>query len=428
MAIRGFGLALMVVLLVTSGCRGQDGATHSPPTETAAPVTSLAYGPIWVLDAMNGSPVIAGTRLTLSMGENGYGGSDGCNRFALATEEGAPAVRDDGSIAFAQPGTTLALCPRPKGIMTQADVYLQTLSRGRSIRIQGDLLEILDQEGEVRLVFVNMAPLYGSPEDLPGTAWRLLSDRPDTIGVAAPTLAFWSDGFLGGTASYYGYVAEYEKYGTHPIVRSISLTGSDDIHPNRVLGPRYLRFIKDLRDTSGHSVYQEGGDRRLRIRTDSGDALDFEELRPVVDSISGAEWHLISFIEVRYEEARAGGPPCPENVFPGTQIVARFTETSVRGTAGHREYGHDGLHLFEAGAEEEYGVDSDDGDILSARGRCPRVQGQGNELDIAAQEGRYLAILPELTRYMIFGDRLAVLTNSKQVLLFEMGRPTSASP
>ena len=428
MAIRGFWLALMVVLLVTSGCRDQDGATRSPPTETAAPITSLTFGKIWVVDSMNGSPVIAGTRLTLSIGVNGYSGSDGCNRFARATEEDAPVVRDDGSIAFSQPGTTLALCSRPKGIMTQADVYLQTLSRGRSIRIQGDVLEILGQEGEVRLVFVNMAPLYGSPEDLTGTAWRLLSDRPDTISVDAPTLAFWSDGFLGGTASYYGYVAEYEKYGTHPIVRSISLTESDDIRPNRVLGPRSLRFIKDLRDTSGHSVYQERGDRRLRIRTDSGDALDFEELRPVVDSISDAEWHLISLIEVRYEEARAGGPPCPENVFPGTQIVARFTETSARGTAGHREYGHHGLDLFEAGAEREDEVDSDDGDIVSARGRCPRVHGKGNELDIAAQEDRYLAILPELTRYMIFGDRLAVSTNSKQVLLFEMGRRTSASP
>ena len=294
MAIRGFWLALMVVLLVTSGCRGQDGATRSPPTETAAPITSLAFGKIWVLDSMNGSPVIAGTRLTLSIGENRYGGSDGCNRFTGRLHEGdgdVPAIADDGSIAFAQPGTTLVLCSRPKGIMTQADVYLQTLSRGRSIRIQGDLLEILDQDGEVRLVFVNRAPLYGSSEDLTGTAWRLLSDRPETIGVNAPTLAFWSDGFLGGTASYYGYVAEYGKYGTHPIVRSISLTGSDDIHPNRVLGPRYLRFIKDLSNTSGHSVYQEGGDRRLRIRTDRGDALDFEELRPVVDSISGAEWH-----------------------------------------------------------------------------------------------------------------------------------------
>ena len=137
-----------------------------------------------------------------------------------------------------------------------------------------------------------------------------------------------------------------------------------------------------------------------------------------------------SFPLLKYDTKRRGPEAhlAPRNVFPSTQIVARFTETSVRGTAGHREYVHDGLDLLQAGAAEEDEVDSDDGDILSAKGRCPRVQGQGNELDIAAQEDRYLAILPELTRYMIFGDRLAVLANSKQVLLFEMGRRTSTSP
>lgn len=35
------------------------------------------------------------------------------------------------------------------------------------------------------------------------------------------------------------------------------------------------------------------------------------------------------------------------------------------------------------------------------------------------QGERYLELLPQLRRYMIFGDRLVVLTDPHQVLLFQ---------
>ena len=53
-------------------------------------------------------------------------------------------------------------------------------------------------------------------------------------------------------------------------------------------------------------------------------------------------------------------------------------------------------------------------------GRCPREDGEdASEQDTAGHAERYLKLLPQLRRYMIFGDRLVVLTDSHQVLLFQ---------
>ena len=112
-----------------------------------------------------------------------------------------------------------------------------------------------------------------------------------------------------------------------------------------------------------------------------------------------------------------------ENVLPGSDIVARFTATTVRGTVNGREYSRDdlGLSMVRPGVSSTdglAGLDPRYNDLPD--GRCPREDGEEViERDPAAQVERYLAILPELRRYMIFGDRLVVLTDSHQALLFQ---------
>ena len=140
----------------------------------------------------------------------------------------------------------------------------------------------------------------------------------------------------------------------------------------------------------------------------------------MVDNISGTEWRLKSFIEVREGENRAGGPPCIENVLHGANIVARFTEMSVSGTAGSMEYSHDNLNLSVVRPGESVADGSDDKDTDLPRGRCPGEDSEKADVrDVAGQAERYLELLTQLRRYMIFGDRLVVLTDSQQALLFQ---------
>ena len=383
-------------------------------------------GPIWVAETLNGRPVIRETVLTLSTYEDSAGGYDGCNRFAGSHEDGSHVAKPDGTISFFPVfGQTLAGCGWRRE--AQGERYQEALADGREYQVLDNRLEIRDGSGKVRLVLVNKSPLVGVPEDLTGTAWRLVSTDGKTPRGIPPTLAFWDEAFVGGTVADYGFVAQYDKWKTTIRVRSTAVTGAETSRVSRISDRNVRDFLQGIGSYGGHAVREEAGIRLLRIRTGRGYPLDFEELMPAVDRISDTEWSLQSFIEVRREEYRAGGPPCVENVLPGPDIVARFTEMTVSGTVSRKEYSRDDLSLSmvrpgESSTDGLAGLDPRYNDLPD--GRCPREDGEeAGERDAAGQAARYLELLPQLRRYMIFGDRLAVLTDSHQALLFQADRP-----
>ena len=416
---------LSILLLAFSLACGGSGSTYEPaqdgPTATPGPMST--DGPIWVAERLNGKPVIKGTVLTLSTTEDGGGGYDGCNRFAGSHEDGSLVARPDGTISFPGFGGTLAFCDHPRGTMAQQDSYLEALADAKQYQVQDHRLQIRDGSGNLRLVMINKSPLVGVAEDLTGTAWRLTSIDGKAPRGIPPTLAFWDEAFVGGTVASYGFVAQYDKWRTNIRVRSMAMTGAGIKRPTDIPDGEARDFLEGFGWLTGHAVREEGGIRFLRLRTINGSSPDFEELMPVVDDISGVDWRLQSFIEVRWHEFRAGGPPCVENALPGTSILATFTETVVRGTVDGREYSRDNLSLSmvrpgESSTEGLAGLDPFSNDLPD--GRCPRGDGEeAIERDAAGQVERYLELLPKLQRYMIFGDRLVVLTDSHQALLFE---------
>jgi heat shock protein HslJ len=383
-------------------------------------------GPIWVAERLNGKPVIRGTVLTLSTSEDGGGGYDGCNRFTGIHEDGSLVARPDGTISFPGFGGTLAFCDHPRGTVTQQDSYLEALADAKQYQVQDHRLQIRDGSGNLRLVMVNKSPLVGDAADLTGTAWRLTSSDGKAPRGMPPTLAFWDEAFVGGTVADYGFVAQYDKWRTGYRIRSLAVTGAETRRVSRIKDRKVRDILQAIGGWDRHAVRDEDGIRLLRVRTGSGSPVDFQELMPAMNQISDAKWRLRSFIEVRRHEFRAGGPPCVENALPGSDIVARFTETSVRGIVDRREYNRDDLGLSvvtpgESSADGLAGLDRrgtglPDGECLS------EDEKDGIERDPAAQVERYLELLPKLQRYMIFGDRLVVLTDSHQALLFQAER------
>ena len=412
---------LALLLALSWACGGPRDMLISPqdtPSPTQTPMS--AAGQIWVLETLNGAPVIEGTELTLSIGETDAGGLDGCNSFFGSHEDGSLVARSDGTISFPGFGRTLAMCGLPPQA-AQSDSYRAALADGTEYQILGNRLEIRDSSGKVRLVMINKSPLVGEAVDLTGTAWRLVSfDGKSPRGIP-PTLAFWDERFVGGTVDGYGFAAQYDKWKASFRVRTITLTEAGTTWGSRILDQDVRDFLLGgIGRSGGYAVREEEGTRLLRIRTGGGAPLDFKELMPMVDNISGTEWRLKSFIEVREGENRAGGPPCIENVLHGANIVARFTEMSVSGTAGSMEYSHDNLNLSVVRPGESVADGSDDKDTDLPRGRCPGEDSEKADVrDVAGQAERYLELLTQLRRYMIFGDRLVVLTDSQQALLFQ---------
>ena len=416
----------LLLLAITLACGGSENVRIEPqevPTSTPSPMA--VDGPIWVLEILNGDAAIEGTALTLSIYEDSAGGYDGCNHFAGSHEDGSHVAQPDGSISFPGFGQTLAGCGWRRE--ARGERYQEALADGREYQVLDNRLEIRDGSGKLRLVLVNKSPLVGVAEDLTGTAWRLVSTDGKAPRGIPPTLSFWDEAFVGGTVADFGFVAQYDNWRTSFRVRSTAVTGAQTSRVSRISEQEVRGFLQGIGSYGGHAVREEAGIRLLRIRTGRGYPLDFEELMPAVDKISDTDWSLRSFIEVRWEEYRYGGPPCVENVLPGSDIVARFTEMTVSGTVSRKEYSRDDLSLSvvrpgESSTDGLAGLDPWFNDLPD--GRCPREDGEeAGERDAAGQAARYLELLPQLRRYMIFGDRLVVLTDSHQALLFQADRP-----
>ena len=185
-----------------------DASAPTPTTDgpdvsrSPSPDIELAAEGTWVLELLDGRPVIEDSAITLRIGDDWFDGIDGCNSYGGQSRDGTPVVGADGVFKI-PPGVvaTQMLCLGPEGVMDQADAYMSAFMQGKRYRVPGERLEILDGEDEVRLVFIRQAPLRGSPIDLEGTAWRLLQEADTDGDVRAPTMVFLDDRLLTGVTA-----------------------------------------------------------------------------------------------------------------------------------------------------------------------------------------------------------------------------------
>lgn len=202
------GGLLVVMMLVVAACDDKTLSTEpttagespaaSAPTSipggsegTPSPSRGIGLSGGWVLESLDGHPPIEGPFATLlELDRDRFDGFDGCNSYSGRSEDGVPIADADGRFLIQYIGGTDRDCPEPEGITDQADAYISALVQGERFRIVDDRLEILDDGGVTRLVFVKQARLPGHPVDLEGTGWRLLTEGDAMDGVHAPTLAF----------------------------------------------------------------------------------------------------------------------------------------------------------------------------------------------------------------------------------------------
>ena len=173
---------------------------------------------------LDGSPPIEGTFAWIKVDGHTFSGFDSCNTVGGKSEDGTTVASGDGEFTIPPFARTDIGCEFPLGIMDQADSYLELLMHGKTFRVVDDLLEILDEGGQTRLVFARQLPLPRRPLELAGTEWQLAVEDSAGGDVKAATLVFLYDRLAVGMTACRGYVAYYEASGRRLDFLSTSMT------------------------------------------------------------------------------------------------------------------------------------------------------------------------------------------------------------
>ena len=254
-------------------------STPTPqPTRTPTLPAAKADNIRWVLYSLDGRPLIEGTFITLSLNGDQYSGFDGCNTFGGRHDDGAPVASPDG--AFATPNgtaSTLIGCQDPEGILDQADAYMMALRQSNSYRLAEERLEILDEAGRVRLVFIGLEPLPGSPTRLEGTSWRLIGENATDNRMRVPTLTFLDVHLYEATTACRAVQGSYQTSGKSIRFPSKGMSGDHSTCSTEAMRHEG-QFTDDLSYSIEYSVYRHEDAKRLVLRTSRGRTLTFESL------------------------------------------------------------------------------------------------------------------------------------------------------
>ena len=371
------------------------GVGDATPAQTVQPSDG-----IWVLESMDGQPVIENSFVMLNVNEDLVTGFDGCNRYGLRSVDGAPVFDVHGKFSAPTGSRTGRDCAVPEGLMDQAGAYFSTLMRLDRFRISGDRLEILDSEGAARLVFVRQVQLPGDLVDLQGTGWRLINQGD----ARAATMSFLDDRLVTGVTACRAYLATYRRTEggiRFPSKSMLTYTHSCPEDASRMEG-EFGDFLTWARE---YAVSEEEGSRLLRMRSSRGKTLTFEPLSPTVKDIADAEWTLVAFVELR-DEGSGMWNARTTRIVQGTDVTISFDEDGLSGSSGCNSY-------------TGQTTDEDEAATINVQAFshtekvCEGLDG------LMEQEERFLDLLPRLERYGTYGDGLFLQTDNHVFLLFE---------
>ena len=354
-------------------------------------------GGVWILESMYGKPPIENTRITLEVNADSFSGSAGCNSYGGRSEGGAPIAGGGGVFSITLIASTVMGCPTAD----QENEYTRALGKAKRFRVIGDRLEILDTAGDATLVFVKQKELSGNPIELAGTQWQLLTEGDWEGDAPAATLVFLDDYRAAGVAPCLDYLATYTASEGHIGFTTMLMVGDYSFCAEEFLKSEggFTNVLSQARD---YSVDKDAGSNRLLIRTSRGKMLTFEPTLPAVHNITDVDWALKAFVKDHVPEPGTRTMLVTEPL-PGLEVTMSFGEGRVSGSAGCNSY------------EARYGVDDQEitfDSLLATDRAC------ANPAGVMEREARFLNLLPSLTKFHIYGDRLFIHAKDGRAMLF----------
>ncbi len=244
-------LAVFALLaVVAAACGEAEEATGDPLEGSSWEMTS-----VW--DGTDLVPANLTTIATAVFADGTAAGSDGCNRYRFTFSVGG------NSISFGDLAQTGSAChPDYAG---QSDAFIQAMQGSERFVLTAESLELTDANGVAQLVF---RPTTELP--LVGVAWQLAwyGEGTSPLDGTEISLAFRTDGTLGGVAGCNNYSADYQIDGNQLVIGTIAYTEMACPEPDGVMAQEqeYLTVIQqteaftttltglELLDTDGRPI------------------------------------------------------------------------------------------------------------------------------------------------------------------------------
>jgi len=359
--------------------------TPKPPPARSAVLLDTE----WVLNSLNGSSLIEGTRITLNLDKEFLSGFAGCNLYGGGRDSGKYMATDEGTLTIPQLAVTAMLCSGPEGVMEQEDAYIEALHNAAAYRVMDDRLEIDNAAGETTLVFARKEEFPMNPSDLLGTRWQLLlMNGSNPIAGSTITIAF-AESEISGYAGCRGYRGTYEASGDHIRFPRLAMTEYLCLRPEALI-VQEGQYTTSL----GWATNYRLSEGQLEILSARGEALIYGPLPEGADtSQEGTTWALTTFIE--------GETATP--VLVETEITVTFGDGTVSGSAGCNTYS--AAYTF-------------DGSFFTFEAPAATEMACSDPAGVMEQEQRYLGFLGNITTYHINGNQLRLETGDGRALVF----------
>lgn len=189
------------------------------------------YGDQWQLvsylaEQQGMQAVLADTLVSIEFAANKISGSTGCNRYF-----GTFQLIGYDSLNISQPGLTMVACPEP--IAVQEQQFLKNLADIKFYQFQDDILQLLDAQRQVRLIFQNLPVLT-----IEQTAWQMIGINNGKGGVVSSaqtgkaSLQF-INGKLQGNSGCNSLTASYQLNGMEltigPVISTRKFCAENDL-------------------------------------------------------------------------------------------------------------------------------------------------------------------------------------------------------
>ena len=413
------------ILLAALACAGNQLATSLPtpsqlssPTVTPTTVQSPTpvqtvqspEGVLWILEMLDGRPVITGATPTLGIGGSSYSVGDGCNRGVGGSDDGPPIAKPDGSISLGSYSQTLRFCGNE--VEDQTDRYQSALMDARRYQVRDERLIIMDEDGVVRMVFSPkpvLPVLPGESERLVDTTWRFLPEESEAGGDESFVLSFLDPDLALAETSCGDYII---RHGTDDGRRTMFQAGPKvEARPHCPTDDGYgqdpsLRSLNSLRQ---FAVQRGGGAPRLMMQTYLGKFAAFEPVHRDTVGIFDGEWTLWAFgeLDMDYRSTILAMDIPP--VVPGTEVTANFSPAGIAGETfcGPYEYVNPWETMISA-----------DGQIATLGLPPHEHQDCSESLDISEQEVLYFEILSRLKTFRASQGYLIAYDREDRLLIF----------